>query len=248
MLTKNSESSDCEELLESAREKYEARDISQAERILNQVILFNNRIPEAFYLLANIYYDQGKFSKSIKSYKRSLEIDPGYADASIGLSMLLNDMGKYEEGRQVFEAAEKVAKEKSQLKDPYVESRLIARHRELAEMYFQFGNFDEAIEQFKKMLRLIEEKSQRTEISMRIVDCLSEKGDATGALRELRSITRENPSYLPARTKTGVLLYNSGHVADAVEQWEGVLLRDPQNPEALKHLQFAQKSHFKDLT
>jgi hypothetical protein len=36
------------------------------------------------------------------------------------------------------------------------------------------------------------------------------------------------------------MLYDSSKVAEAVEQWENVLFRDPENPAALRYLQLAQ--------
>ena len=63
-------------------------------------------------MLATIYYDKGQFSKAIKTFKRALEIDPTYTDASVGLSIILNDLGRYEEGKEVFQKAQKLLDER----------------------------------------------------------------------------------------------------------------------------------------
>src|SRR4051812_25935432 len=99
------------ELIETAREYFIAGDYKRAEPLLQQGLLQNNRSPELFQMLATIYYDQGKFSKAIKTFKRALEIDPTYTDASVGLSIILNDLGKYDEGRKVFEEAQQALSE-----------------------------------------------------------------------------------------------------------------------------------------
>jgi Tfp pilus assembly protein PilF len=44
---------------------------------------------------------------------------------------------------------------------------------------------------------------------------------------------------IPARIKLGVIYYNLNRVAEATEQWESVLIRDPQHPEALRLLKMA---------
>ena len=45
-------------------------------------------------------------------FKKALEIDPHFTNASIGLSVILNDLGRYEEGREIFEKAYTLMKQK----------------------------------------------------------------------------------------------------------------------------------------
>ena len=91
------------DLIETAQELFNKGKYSQVEAIINQLILNNCKDPTIFQMLGTIFYDQGKFNKAIRSFKRALEIDPGYTDASVGLSIILNDLGRYEEGKKVFE-------------------------------------------------------------------------------------------------------------------------------------------------
>src|SRR3954464_4297987 len=94
---------DKEELLSTARELFAENKYRGAEPLLQQLILLNSKVPEVFQMLGTIYYDQGKFNKAIRSFKRALELDPTYTDASVGLSIIYNDLGRYEEGKEVFE-------------------------------------------------------------------------------------------------------------------------------------------------
>ena len=87
-------------------------------------------------MLATIYYDRGKFNKAIKTFKRALEIDPSYTDASVGLSIILNDLGRYEEGQEVFEVAQKVLEEKKKKNDPFIDKLIAQKHEELGDIYF----------------------------------------------------------------------------------------------------------------
>lgn len=87
------------DLLEEARRSFIDGNYKVAEPILQQLIFKNTKNPEVYQMLATIFYDQGKFTKAIQTFKRALEIDPTYTDASVGLSIILNDLGKYEEGR-----------------------------------------------------------------------------------------------------------------------------------------------------
>src|SRR3954463_1579690 len=134
---------DYKEMLGTARQKFIDGDYKIAESLLQQILLINNRIPEVFHMLATIYYDRSEFSKSIKHFKRALEIDPTYTDASIGLSIILNDLGRYDEGKAIFKEAQEALNEKKQKNDPYADEKLSEKHMQLGDLYFSFQRFDE---------------------------------------------------------------------------------------------------------
>ena len=230
---------DTAELLDLARSYFRESKHAQAERLLHQILLSDNRNPEVFHMLATIYYDQGKFNKAIKTFRRALEIDPGFTDASVGLSIILNDLGKYDEGRRVFEDAQgALAKNRTQ-SDPYMDEKLATKHDELGELYSMYSRIDEALEQYFKAHKLTHRKA---EMMMKIAETLVKKGDSDRAIRELKTVVKENPKFIPARVRLGVLQYNANQVLEAVETWEGVLLRDPENPEAKRLIRVAQEA------
>src|ERR1700733_4886425 len=117
-------SNDPTELLEHARENFKEGKYAQAERVLQQILLMNNRLPEVYHMMGTIYYDQGKFNKAIKTFRRALEIDPTFTDASVGLSIILNDLGRYDEGKKVFEEARTLVNQRKGNQDPYVDEKL----------------------------------------------------------------------------------------------------------------------------
>src|SRR4051794_15538331 len=156
-----------------AREYFQENKYSHAEPLLNQLILKNGKSPEVFQMLGTIYYDQGKFNKAIRSFKRALELDPAYTDASVGLSIILNDLGRYQDGRQVFEEAQKILKARSSEEDPYMNEKFALKHDELGEMYAQHNRPQEALEQFYKALNL---SSRKPELTMKVVECFVKTG------------------------------------------------------------------------
>jgi len=227
------------DLLLTATEKFQEGEYHVAEVLLNQALLHNKKRPEVFYMLGTIYYDKGQFNKAIKAYRRSLELDPAYTDASVGLSIILNDLGRYDEGRHTFEAAKNILAEKDSRRDPYVEERLAIKHDELGQLYFQNKRFDEALEQFYKALNL---STRKAELTMKVVECFVQKKGYPRAIKELKHLIKEYPQFASARIKLGLIFYEANQVIDAVEQWESVLLRDPEHPEAHKFIQMAQET------
>lgn len=226
-----------EDMLAEARESFIDGNYKMAEPILQQMLLQNTRNPEVYQMLATIYYDKGQFSKAIKTFKRALEIDPTYTDASVGLSIILNDLGKYEEGKQVFVEAQDQLERKTGKNDPFIDEKLSSKHEELADLYFQYKRYNEALEQMLKAQKL---STRKSEITMRIAEVYVQLGQTERAIKDLRALIREYPHFIPARLKLGVIYYNSNNIAEATEQWENILMRDPQHPEALRYLKMAQ--------
>lgn len=226
-----------DDMLSETREYFIDGNYKMAEPILQQMLLQNTRNPEIYQMLATIYYDKGQFSKAIKTFKRALEIDPTYTDASVGLSIILNDLGKYDEGKQVFVEAQSQLDKKTGKNDPFVDEKLSSKHEELADLYFQYKRYNEALEQLLRAQKL---STRKAEITMRIAEVYVQLGQNDRAVKDLRGLIREYPHFVPARLKLGVIYYNSNNVAEATEQWENVLMRDPQHPEALRFLKMAQ--------
>lgn len=235
---------DTSDIINMAREAFIRGNYLKAEPMLNQLLLLDNKNPEVFQMLATIYYDRGQFKKAIKTFKRALEIDPTYTDASVGLSIILNDLGRYEEGREVFETAQRELAVVKNNSDPYVNERLASKHIETADLYFQYKRYNEAIEQYYKALNL---SSRKAEILLKIADSNVKAQDAKKALKILRDISVEYPSFLPAQIKLGVVLYHSNRVVEAIEEWERVLIRDPGNNEVKEYIRVAQEAGLTEL-
>lgn len=227
------------ELLETAREHFREGNYKIAENLLQQLLVSSAKNPEVFHMMATIYYDQGKFNKAIKTFQRALEIDPTFTDSSVGLSIILNDLGRYDEGKKVFLEAQQALARKSSLPDAYTQEKLATKHDELGELYFQYKRYDEALEQYTKALTL---SSRKADLKMKAVECYLKKGDEPHAMKELKGLVQEYPQFIPARLKLGLIYYNAKKTFEAIEQWEAVLLRDPEHPIALRYLEMANDS------
>ncbi|HND85436.1 MAG TPA: tetratricopeptide repeat protein [Pseudobdellovibrionaceae bacterium] len=224
------------DMLAEARGHFINGNYKMSEPILQQLLLQNTRNPEIYQMLATIYYDKGQFNKAIKTFKRALEIDPTYTDASVGLSIILNDLGRYDEGKEVFHKAKELLDSKNTGNDPFINEKLAAKHEELGDLYFQYKRYSEALEQLLKAQRL---SGRRAEITLRIAEVYVQMNQTEKAIKDLKNLIREFPQLIPARIKLGVIYYNLNRVAEATEQWESVLIRDPQHPEALRLLKMA---------
>lgn len=226
-----------QQLIDEARAAFIDGDYTTAEPLLNQPTLLNSRNPEVLQMLATIYYDKGNFNKAISTFKKALEIDPGYTDAAVGLSIILNDIGRYEDARKIFEEARSQLDLKKQAAEPNLNEKFAARHAELADMYLQFKRFDDSIEQYTKAISL---SGRKSDLTLQLAECLVQAGQRDKAIRELKTLLQADPRLTASRLKLGLILYNSHHIAEAVDQWENILRYDARNAEALRYLKMAQ--------
>ena len=211
----------------------------EAENFLNQLVIKNYKKPHAFHMLGTIYYDQGKFNKALRAFKRALDIDPTFTDASLGLSILLNDLGRYKEGEKVFQEAERLLKSHSEDKDQVINQSLSSKHKELGELYFQNEKYDEALTQYFKALSLA---PSNLYLHLSIVDCFLLLGREEEAFYELKDLCKEHPSFYPARLKIGKIYYEKGELDKAAFEWKEVLRQNPDNLQAKIYLESSKQS------
>lgn len=235
---------DYREMLDQARESFIEGDYKTSEPILHQLLLYNSKNPEVYQMLATIYYDRGKFNKAIQTFKKALEVDPAYTDASVGLSIILNDLGRYDEAKSVFLAAEEKLELSKKQSDPFLEDKILQKHLELGDLYLQIHRDDEALEQYLKAKRF---STQPKRIVIKICDTFMKMNKASKAIQEALSYLREYPQENEVRVKLGNYLYQSNRVVEAVEEWERVLLRDPNNVDARHYLQLAKETDLTEL-
>ncbi len=233
------------QLIDEAREAFIDGDYKTAEPLLNQPTLFHSKNPEVFQMLATIYYDQGKFNKAIKTFKKALEIDPGYTDAAVGLSIILNDIGRYDEAKKIFNEAKALLDIKKNAPDQNMAEKFAAKHAELADLYLQHRYFNEAIEQYSKAFAV---SSKKSDFAVRLAEAYVQAGQKDKAVKELKTLLQSDSKLITPRLKLGLILYNSHHIAEAVDQWENVLRYEPKNTEALRYLKMAQAAGVTILT
>lgn len=228
------------EILISAKFCYEKADYKKALSLLNDLIEIDSKMTEAYYILGNIFHINGEVGKAIKAFTQVLDLDPNYTDASIALSVLFNDIGKYEDAKRIFDKANHHVKNSNHLiVDPHINRKFSFKHYELAEQYFTFNRFEDAIVEYNKACIL---DPENLEIRIKIAKTYAKKGFNSKAFDELKKIKNEYPGYLPARVALGILYFSNGNVIEAQTEWQSVLAKDPNNEEALMYLNLSNSA------
>lgn len=221
------------------QEHLSRREFSAAEKLIRERISTRPDNPDSHYWLGVMYYFQGNVSQTVENLKKALSLDPGHTDAAICLSVLLNDIGKYDDAKKVFEQANQSIVNKRNFGDVRIDRKFAVKHLELADLYFRYRRYDEAIDEYGKASRL---DPTTLEIRIRRAKAYAKKGFLTRSIQELQQLKREAPNYSPARVQLGLLYYSQGNILDAELEWESVLSFDPENREALAYLKMGKRA------
>ena len=227
------------DLLKKAKDAFQKNDLKTASLLLHEVIEQNPNSTEGFFHLANVFHVRGELGKAIKAFSRVLELDPHHTDAAISLSVIYNDIGKYEEAKAIFEKANNQVKntQSQGLSDPHLNKKFSLKHYELAEMYGSYSRYDEALFEYNKAATL---DPDNLEIRIKIAKNYTKKGYTSKAFEELKRLKNEQPGYMPARIALGLLYYGNGNIIEAQAEWQNVLSREPSHPEAIMYVNLSR--------
>ena len=224
---------DSEELFEAAKEYFNEGHYKVVEPMLQQLLIIDQKNPEVHYMIGTLAFEKGKLKKAISSFRRALEIDPHFTDASIGLSIIFNDLGRYGEGKKVFEEAYALMKQKGSDDKPYVNEKLANKHEELGDLYFLYKRYEDALENFNRSVQLSKDK---TRFVIKSIDCLLQMKLLSRALREAEQYENQARNNVELLLKIAQIHYQLGDHAQASEYWEKVLEKDPRYTEAKSYL------------
>ncbi len=227
------------DLLKKAKEAFQKNDLKTASLFLNEVIDQNPNATEAFFYLANVFHLRGELGKAVKGFQRVLELDPNHTDAAISLSVIYNDIGKYEEAKAIFERANNQVKntQGQGVADPHLNRKFSLKHYELAEMYASYSRYEEALFEYNKAAAL---DPDNLEIRIKVAKTYTKKGFTSKAFDELKRLKNEHPGYMPARIALGLLYYGNGNIIEAQAEWQTVLSREPNHAEAKMYVNLSR--------
>lgn len=230
---------DPDELFSAAKEYFNEGHYKIVEPMLQQLMIIDDRNPEVHYMAGTLYFEKGQLKKALASFKKSLEIDPNFTDSSIGLSIILNDLGRYGEGKQVFEEAYALMKQKDASgSEPYVNEKLAQKHEELADLYFLYKRYEEALENYN---RAADFSKNHLNYKIKAVDSLINMKLLSRALKEAQAVEERYSHNVDLLLKIAQIYFQLNNVEKAEEYWEKVLSQDPSNAEAKSHLRYSQR-------
>jgi tetratricopeptide (TPR) repeat protein len=215
------------------------KDYHRAEKLIREKLARDPKSADGHYLMGVLSYFQGNVGPTIASLRKALEFDPRHTDAAICLSVLLNDLGKYDDAKKVFDQANQSVVHRKEGVVSGVDQKFAVKHLELGDLYFRYRRYDESIEEYSKAALL---NPTHFETRIRRAKAYARKGFVSRALQDLQALKHEHPEYIPARIHLGLLHYSQGNLIDAEIEWEDVLRAQPSHPEAEAYLGMVRRS------
>lgn len=213
------------------------REYGEAQRLIDQRKRERPGDADAHYLEGVSLHFQGRLAEAAAALRKALEIDPRHTDAAVCLSVLFNDIGRYDEAKGVFALANRSVAPSGSLHDREIDRKFAVKHFETGDLYFRYRRYDEAIGEYAKAANL---DPQALEIRIRLAKSYAKKGFVSRAIQELQVLKREHPRFVPARVQLGLLHCSQGNLLDAELEWEGALQVDPSNAEAKTCMELAR--------
>jgi tetratricopeptide (TPR) repeat protein len=228
-----------EKLYEQARIAFEDGKILDAERLFLRLLEGHPKgYADIFNKLGIITYQKGNLESAVDYFKKALEINPRYTEASLNLTIALNDLGRYDEAGETFARAAHVVRSESRSIDPFIQGKIANEHAKLGDQYAEIGLFDEALEQYRKALSI---RPGFVDIITKVGITLREKGAFDDAIETLIKAKEIHPRYIPAMIHLGVTYYIKGFLDLALAEWEMAQEINPEGKEAQVYLSLARK-------
>jgi tetratricopeptide (TPR) repeat protein len=227
-------------LYKEAKDLFDKNQLNAAKILFEKIVLNEANHLDANFWLGNIYYLKGEMAKAIKAFKLILQIDPHHTEAAVSLSVILNDIGRYEEASKVYASAnQNVGTNKDFPDDPHLNKKFSLKHYELAELYYRHNRYDEALFEYNKARDL---DLSNLELRIKIAKVYSKKGFFAKAQEELTRLKSEHPEFIPARIAMGLLFYSQGQIVEAQSEWRFALSKEPQNEQIKTYLKISDNA------
>jgi tetratricopeptide (TPR) repeat protein len=219
------------------REHYEKREYDKAEHYLLKVLAQGgNRFADVHNMMGVIHHDKGRLEEAREEFKRALDQNPKYTEASLNLAVTYNDLGEYDKAQQVYRGALARDTRGPDDIDGFAKGKIANLHAELAQAYLDVNMPNEAVQEFRDAIRLC---PHFADLRVRLANVYRQINDLGAARYELEEAMRVRPLYNPARVAMGVLLLVTGQRQKALEQWEEALRIEPENKAAQMYLRMA---------
>jgi tetratricopeptide (TPR) repeat protein len=230
--------SDLNELYDLGNKLFEENKLSEAEPILKEVLRLNPDYADVHNKMGIICNLKGDLRRAAEHFEKALELNPRYTEASLNLAVTYNDLGEFKKAQEVFSMAAQIAHPDPHALDPFIAGKLANEHFKVGNIYLEFNMNDEAIEEYKKAVKL---HPRLADVHTKLGIALRNKGLVEEAVVHFVMAKSINPNYGPAWIQLGLSYYMQGFAGLALEEWEKALENDPNLKEAENYLKLIKK-------
>ena len=162
--------------------------------------------------------------EALAEFDQALTLNPRYLEAWLHRGVILNQLGRIEEGAAAFASARAAEGPAIQGLSAHVAARLANEHARLGEMYAEAGALLEAVEEYQRAVVL---GPTYFDLRLRLARLLLEAGNPLQAREVLEAILADRPDWVDARVQLGLTRYLAGDTSEARTIWQACQSQRP---------------------
>lgn len=194
-----------------------------AEKLLKATLATHGSLANIHNLLGVTYHKQSRFPEAIREFKKSLRTNNDFTEAALNLSVLLSDLGQYEEARGAFDQALKQVRPGQRVPD-LVLGRIANHHVTAARSYEQSFMSQEAISEYRKALSIY---PKMPDVRLDLGRLYLHTGQPDKAFQEFSEILQVDPSNSQALMWAGIARHKAGKPEEARQLWRQAQAASP---------------------
>jgi tetratricopeptide (TPR) repeat protein len=221
------------QLLDAANEHYDRAEYSLAQPYYEKLIQQGLRYPDVFNRLGVIYHLGGRLSDARWCFEQALQVNGGYLEAALNLTVTCNELGEYGSGVRTLKKAKQQTDSSN---DAYHRGKVANLHRALAKAYLDLDRPEDALHEYGRALRLC---PRFHDIRLELAKLLHDRGNSRGAREELTLILQLDSDHHDARALLGVIEIETGDREQGVQHLRTVVAQRADHPVARSYLRHA---------
>jgi len=226
-----------QQILDAANEHYVRADYPLAQPYYEKLVQQGLRYPDVLNRLGVIYHLGGRLPEARWCFEQALEVNSGYLEAALNLTVTCNELGEYGPGVRSLKRAQRHSDSSN---DAYRRGKVANLHRELAQAYMELERPEDAMHEFGRALRLC---PNFHDIRLELARLLRLRGNIHGAREELTLVLQLEPGHHDARTLLGVIEIETGDRKQGLQHLRDVIDHCADHPVAKAYLQHADSDY-----
>ena len=199
-----------------------------AEKLLKSTLAAHGSLANIHNLLGVTYHKQSRLAEAIREFKKALVANSQFTEAALNLSVILCDVGHYDEARGVFEQALGHVRPGQRVPD-LVLGRIANHHVTAARAYEQSNMTQDAITEYRKALAIY---PNMADVRIDLGRLYLRSGQPDKAFHEFSEILNRTPSHPKALVWAGIARLKAGRSEEARQLWRQAQAAAPGDPGA----------------